>query len=262
MDYNQKHQCNFERVLGAIGGIAKGKAAKTCALVLTGSAWLGSGALAQEDEVPTNQDLWERIELLEFELESLRETQSTNNSSGQSTQNDWQLRNQVGGVAPSGIIGVLGQTTRFSSTFNPAVGAALDVLPNYSTRRDTIGDGADRFYLRAAELNMSAQFDPFGYAFVTLEATAGAETEVEFIEGAAILNRLPANFSLKGGKFLGDFGRFGQRHEHEMPFVEKTRDLLRLISGAASIRLALKSINGLGLATTHRFAGRSASTMI
>ncbi|MFH2000934.1 MAG: hypothetical protein ABIK28_14730 [Planctomycetota bacterium] len=119
--------------------------------------------------------------------------------------------------ASSGLMGRLGQTTRFSRTFNPAIGVVADTLVSRSVRSDTIGN-MDAFWLRAAEINLSAQVDPFGFAYATVE---GSKDEIEVIEAAAVMNRLPANLSLKGGMFLADFGKLGQRHDHELSFVEK-----------------------------------------
>jgi hypothetical protein len=120
------------------------------------------------------------------------------------------------GVNP-GLMGRLGQTTRFSRTFNPAIGVVVDAIASRSTSSDTIGE-MDKVWLRAAEVNLSAQIDPFGYGYVTVE---GSDDEIEFIEAAAVMNRLPANLSLKGGLYLSDFGKLGQFHDHELPFVEK-----------------------------------------
>ncbi|MEW6745691.1 MAG: hypothetical protein AB1486_23320 [Planctomycetota bacterium] len=183
----------------------------------------GGGSRAQEpppppQEAPTTQELLDRIELLEIELQELK---SEKNAAArqQVPRADLGLDSASLGASP-GLMGRLGQTTRFSSTFNPAIGVAVDAIGNANTRRES-GPNQDGFWLRAAELNLAAQIDPFGYGYVTLEALSGEEDEIELIEAAGVLNRLPANLSLKAGKLLSDFGKLGQRHEHELPFFEK-----------------------------------------
>lgn len=170
----------------------------------------------QDNKQPTNQELLDRIDALELEVQDLKQKEAAGGGATGQDGDDWGTGGISQGVSASQM-GRLGQTTRFSSTFNPAIGVVIDSIANYQTGSDS-GENQDRFWLRAAELNMSAQFDPFGYAYATIEAN---EEEVELIEATAVLNRLPANFSIKGGRMLSDFGKLGQRHDHELPFVEK-----------------------------------------
>ncbi len=206
------------------------------ALISSAIALLGgSNVRAQtEGDEPTTKDLLERIELLELEIGDLKQTPVSQSRRTEPDRTTDSAGSTSMGASP-GLMGNLGQTTRFSRTFNPSLGAAVDVIGNRQTGSDS-GEHQDRFWLRAAELNLAAQIDPFGYAYVIVEAGEGES--VSIIEAAAVMNRLPANFSVKGGKILADFGKFGQRHDHELPFVEKPLVYYDYIGG---------SINSTGL---------------
>ena len=145
------------------------------------------------------------------------------------------------GMAP-GRIGTLGQEDRFSRTFNPAIGLVLDMVGTLATDKKSRGH-QDSFWLRAAELNLSAHIDPYGYGYAVFEGTE--DEGVHVVEAAGVLNRLPANFSLKGGRMLADVTKFGQRHDHELPFVEKPQVLFDYVGG---------SLQGTGL-EVHQWFG-------
>lgn len=192
----------------------------------------------QAQEEPSRQELKKELEALKKEydrrlgeLELTLELMSAGGGAGPAAQEEG--RPEAGaapsfGVAP-GRIGALGQTDRFSRTFNPAVGLVLDTLGTVTTDKASRGK-QDRFWLRAPELNLAAHIDPFGYGYAVFE---GSEDEgMEVVEAAGVLNRLPANFSLKGGRMLADVTKFGQRHDHELPFVEKPGVLYDYIGGA------------------------------
>ena len=187
-----------------------------------------------------------RISDLELNLELWNSLGSTGEYEPDQTSMDPQLQeesalyNQSMGASP-GLMGRLGQTTRFSRTFNPAIGVVIDAMATGSTSKDTLGE-LDKFWLRAAEVNLSAQVDPYGFAYATVE---GSDEDIEIIEAAAVMNRLPENFSLKGGLFLSDFGKFGQRHDHELPFAEKPLVYYDYVGG---------SINSAGL-EVHQWFG-------
>jgi len=184
------------------------------------------------DEMRTNYE--KRISDLELTMElmeSQAETGQGDNSKiskGVRTREEVAVFDQSMGTSP-GLMGQLGQTDRFSSTFNPAVGVVLDTLSHFSTDKES-HHGQDRFWFRAAELSLSANIDPFGYGYAVIE---GSEDEsIEVIEAAAVMNRLPWNFSVKGGRLLADVTKFGQRHDHELPFVEKPGALNEFIGGS------------------------------
>ncbi len=166
---------------------------------------------------PTARDLLDRIEILELEVQDLKAGDASSPWQGETSGDVWGLAGSSMGVS-AGLMGNLGQTTRFSRTFNPSVGVVIDLVGNRQTGSDS-GDHQDRFWLRAAELNLAAQIDPFGFAYLVVGGSDGENFSVA--EAAAVMNRLPANFSIKAGKVLADFGKFGQHHVHALPFVEK-----------------------------------------
>jgi|GEM_PF-827753 len=203
------------------------QAALIAAIVSLISAWQGLAAqessTSAEEELDQEEDLLERITALELEVMDLKESRGAAGEgvgpwieSGERSAEA--AFDSSGWGASSGTMGRLGQTTRFSRTFNPAVGVVIDMIANRQTGSDS-GENQDRFWLRTAELNLAAQVDPFGYAYVVIGGNG--ENGAELVEAAAVLNRLPANFSLKGGRLLADHGKLGQRHDHELPFVEK-----------------------------------------
>ncbi len=184
----------------------------------------GEAAAQAEDEIkqPLDyQELLERLEDLELQVELLgkgTEGMLVQERSGEGEPSPGRSQGLQGmGIAP-GQIGSLGQTDRFSTTFNPAIGLVLDTILNYQTGDESY-HGQDGFYFRAAELSINAQIDPFGYAYAVLEGSEGEGIGVT--EAAGVLNRLPWNLSVKAGRILADHGKLGQRHEHELPFVEK-----------------------------------------
>ncbi len=192
----------------------------------------------KEEIAKMREEYEERIQALELALELLELDKVESVEDGTEERPGRMRRNDTGEYLPSagptmgaspGLIGELGQTDRFSRIFNPAVGVVLDTIATCSTSKGS-RIGQDSFWLRAAELSLSARVDPFGYAYATFEAQEGEAVRV--IEAAGVMNRLPANFSLKGGRFLADVTKFGQRHDHALPFVEKPGVLTDFIGGS------------------------------
>jgi hypothetical protein len=174
----------------------------------------------------------ERISNLELTLE-LMESEKSGEAPADIHQDD-HARVEASAYHPSqgvspGLLGQLGQTDRFSNTFNPAVGLVIDTIAHASTSRES-REGQDRLWLRAAELSLAAHVDPFGYGYAIFEGSEGDSAEV--IEAAAVMNRLPANFTVKAGRLLADVTKFGQRHDHELPFVEKPGALREFLGGS------------------------------
>lgn len=199
---------------------------KCVILHAAGSALLlaaGATAWAQEEgKAPLDyQELLDRLESLELQVELLGMSRD-GSLNGEGAKPEEPSMGRIEGLQGTGVapgqIGSLGQTDRFSSTFNPAIGLVLDTILNHQTG-DKSYHGQDSFYFRAAELSVNAQIDPFGYAYAVLEGSEGEGIGVT--EAAGVLNRLPWNFSIKAGRILADSGKLGQRHEHELPFVEK-----------------------------------------
>jgi len=108
------------------------------------------------------------------------------------------------------------------SILNPSIGLAIDATFDH---RDKTGG---TFSLRAAELGIAAEIDPYAraYAFIT-----GSNEEVELEEAAMITTSLPYNLTGQGGKFFAAFGRLAQFHQHELPFVNFPISLERMAGG-------------------------------
>jgi hypothetical protein len=108
------------------------------------------------------------------------------------------------------------------SALNPAIGMVLDA--NVSHRSKEGGN----FNFRSAEIGLSASVDPFArmYGFVN-----GSSDGVEVDEAAVVTTSLPWNLTVKGGRFLADFGRFPKVHEHELPFVNEPLSVERMVGG-------------------------------
>jgi len=108
------------------------------------------------------------------------------------------------------------------SALNPAMGLVLDA--NIQKR----GTAGGLFDFRSAELGIAATVDPFArmYSFIN-----GTKDGVEVDEAAAITTSLPWNLTVKGGRFLADFGRFPKVHEHELPFVNQPLSIQRMVGG-------------------------------
>lgn len=111
-----------------------------------------------------------------------------------------------------------------AGAFNPAMGVVLDATAKHTR------DGRGQFDFRSAELNLSADVDPYSRAYFIINGTPGA---VEVEEAAFQTTRLPGNLSLRGGRYFADFGRLPKFHDHELPFVERTTSLDRFVDGEA-----------------------------
>ena len=57
----------------------------------------------------------------------------------------------------------------------------------------------------------------------------GTKDGVEVDEATAVTSSLPYNLTVKGGRFLADFGRFPKVHEHELPFVNQPLSVQRMM---------------------------------
>jgi len=107
------------------------------------------------------------------------------------------------------------------TALNPAMGLVLD-----ANVQNTQAGG--NFDFRSAELGIAASVDPFArmYSFIN-----GTKEGVEVDEAAAITSSLPWNLTVKGGRFLADFGRFPKYHIHELPFVNQPLSIQRMVGG-------------------------------
>ena len=108
------------------------------------------------------------------------------------------------------------------SILNPSIGASID------TTFEHRGDSDGEFRFRTLEVGLSAEIDPYARAYTFI---SGSEGGVEIEEAAVQTTALPVNFT--AGRFFADFGRLGQFHQHELPFVNAPLSLTRMVGGEA-----------------------------
>lgn len=108
-----------------------------------------------------------------------------------------------------------GQTSGFSSVFNPAFAFVVDTLADYSD--DDEGDGLS-LALRSAELSAKSWIDPKAWAYMV----AVAEEEGLSVEEAAIhFKGLGDTHTIRAGRFFADFGKQMQAHVHDLRTVDR-----------------------------------------
>jgi hypothetical protein len=113
----------------------------------------------------------------------------------------------------------MGQTTRFSTEFNPAWGFVIDGLADYlDATDDDVDDGFDAD-IRIFEFNASAFVDPdvWGYFVISSESLEDLELE----EAAVEYIGFDSNVTLKAGRFFADFGKQMQQHPEELRTLER-----------------------------------------
>jgi len=107
------------------------------------------------------------------------------------------------------------------SSFNPAMGAALDATFH------SANDKAN-FDFRALELNMEAPVDPYLKAWgVITGSNGGVDVEEATVETTA----LPHNLTARGGRLFAAFGRLAHFHDHELPVIDRPGSLDGYIGG-------------------------------
>ena len=136
-----------------------------------------------------------------------------------------------GGGAGFSLLGRLGQTSGFSNIFNPAIGFAGDALFAGSSLSES-GDSWNRFHLRSAELGISSVIDPYGWAYAVIESHMGEHVGVPEAAGNLYVGPDEWNLRVKAGKFLTDFGKLNQVHDHDLPFVERPGTLEAFLGGS------------------------------
>lgn len=109
-----------------------------------------------------------------------------------------------------------GQTDRFTSDFNPAIGAVVDAFADWSDP-DGDEDGFD-LRLRSFELTLNGRIDPNWWGYAVL---VGAEDEFTVEEAAAHYTGLGTNTTLRFGRFFADFGKQMQVHTHDLPYPDR-----------------------------------------
>jgi hypothetical protein len=111
-----------------------------------------------------------------------------------------------------------GQTDRFSSVFNPALSAVLDVVGDYVDVDGHSDDSGLDVGLRAFEVGINSWVDPLAWFYAIAVAT---EEELAIEEAAIHYLGLGPNTTLRVGRFFIDFGRQMQWHPHELRTVER-----------------------------------------
>ena len=110
-----------------------------------------------------------------------------------------------------------GQVDRFTSDFNPAIGALIDGFGDYIDTDEDGEDGLD-LYLRSFETTINGRVDPnwWGYAVVVY-----ADEEVELEEAAVTYEGFDGNTTMRFGRFFVDFGKQMQAHIHDLPYPDR-----------------------------------------
>jgi hypothetical protein len=118
-----------------------------------------------------------------------------------------------------GAAAASGQTDRFSTEFNPAIGLVFDVVGDHVDASGGSTDDGFDLELRAGEVTLSAWIDPslWGYAAVVYADDEGA------LEEAALqyVGFEDTNLTLRGGRFFVDFGKQMQAHLHDLRTLER-----------------------------------------
>ncbi len=124
--------------------------------------------------------------------------------------------------ADSPFPGFMGQsgsfTSRFDNAFNPAMAVVFDGL---ATASESDAPEFNDARLRLFEIDLASRIDPLGWAYAVIAfEDEGGETSIALEEGAMWLDdALPGNFSLRGGKFLADFGKWNTIHVHDRAYA-------------------------------------------
>jgi len=140
----------------------------------------------------------------------------------------------------------------FPSMENPAIGLIVDTSAGYKSHAQTFNYGQpgtrdagagfnnDRpaggdFDLRAGELMISSQVDPFTRAYGVLAGSADPtnnnQATISVEEANIITTRLPYNLTLRGGRYFADFGTLSRQHDHDLPFVDRPPSLDAFVGG-------------------------------
>lgn len=105
---------------------------------------------------------------------------------------------------------------RFVNNANPAIGAVVDLIGDY-TDNDGTDDGGS-LALRGGEISLGGFVDPSAWAYGVLVAE---DEGVALEEAAFVYTGFDSNLTLKGGRFFLDFGKQMQAHIHDLRTVER-----------------------------------------
>ena len=113
----------------------------------------------------------------------------------------------------------LGQTTRFSTEFNPAIGFVIDSFADWADPEDSAEDDGFDLAVRLLEFNAAAFVDPSLWAYVVITSEELEEIAVE--EAAGEYVGFDNNSTIKAGRFFVDFGKQMQNHLEELRTLER-----------------------------------------
>ena len=108
---------------------------------------------------------------------------------------------------------------------NPGISFVIDGQAATNTQGN---DGAG-FLLATGELFISAPIDPFLRGYASINGTTDESFNIE--EAALVTTALPYNLTVKGGRFMADFGRFPHWHDEALPFVDRPPSIENIIGG-------------------------------
>jgi hypothetical protein len=130
----------------------------------------------------------------------------------------------AGTPAPSEPIAL--ETARLApvNADNPAISFVVDGQAATNTQGD---DGAG-FLLATGELFISAPIDPFLRGYARINGTTAESFNIE--EAALVTTALPYNLTVKGGRFMADFGRF-PHWRRSLAFVDRPPSIENIIGG-------------------------------
>lgn len=108
-----------------------------------------------------------------------------------------------------------GQTSRFTNSFNPAIGMAFDAALVHMDSDDEEGFDAQ---LKLAEITMQGPLSPNWWGGFALETNS---EEVALTESALYYTGLGDRSALRAGKFFVDFGKQMQIHVHDLDVPDR-----------------------------------------
>lgn len=183
-----------------------------------------SAPLTQESDEPTAQDQEPTLRDLQRQIDELRQRLESRDS-----QDDLEALLEESDAAAaeqeaapeSEARDALGLLPQALNTFNPRLTVFGDMLASFSAS-EAEREEDDRFSLREVEIDFRADIDPFakGVVIAAFEEEEPGEYEAVIEEGYVDFVALPANFHVRAGKFLQDFGRINLLHLHDLPFPE------------------------------------------
>ena len=142
-----------------------------------------------------------------------------------------------------------GQSSRFTSAFNPAIGLAIDTALSWADNGEEDGLALD---LNVAEITAQAAISPNWWGMFALETDA---EEVELSEGALFYTGLAERSSLKAGKFFIDFGKQMQVHIHDLSTPQRPAVLREYLGEeSAGVGVQFDHWSPVGETTAMRFS--------